>query len=459
MRNHKPQDHQPELLNSHVLSNIIHSDRGPSAPRKKSQPKPSQINTRQINLHSNDLSKRSSMQLTSLSPQYKKGSTYQMFLGHPKSTTNRYSSNFNSFTNQPEEFSVSRSIKRQPSTQRSKSRYNYAPKNGDLDDIKVNLRKIFEFYVSYGERMNLKYMRSNKFLKLMGDVDIPLDKTTLDLLFVVEMKHRSNMDFEKFLNLLPKLAMLVYQDSAKQPKEALLDLLSTYFTPLYERIMQSTHIGSAQKLLKDGVDPDSLDLIWQVQDILKKVYSFHFPEEYYKEDDYSHLDILKNISQTKFFKFCREFNIIPYMIPKGKGLAIFNDIIDVPLSNLYKLNILEDKGEDAGWIWTFSRFLFFLLKINEITFVESDIYNAQGSIAGSPSENLTLILNQFQGSQGFTKFRQTLGANYSMISLCPSNSLSSLKKSFQSIGMISQSERKNSLDRSNSILKNSTIRS
>jgi len=65
-------------------------------------------------------------------------------------------------------------FKRRPSTHRSKSRYNYAPKKTDsLDDIKNNLRKIFEYYVSYGERMNLKYMRSNKFLKLMQDVNIP----------------------------------------------------------------------------------------------------------------------------------------------------------------------------------------------------------------------------------------------------------------------------------------------
>ena len=409
-------------MDSHVLSNIIHSEQEPSMRRKKSQPKSTQRQNRQSGIRSRDLSKGSSMIFTSASPQYKKGSTYEMFLGVPKSATNRYSSNFNSFTNQPEEFSGSRSMKRRPSTHRSKSRYNYAPKNGDLDDIKGNIRKIFEFYVSYGERMNLKYMKSNKFLKLMQDIDIPLDKTTLDLLFVVEMKHRSNMDFDKFLNLLPKLAMLVYQDADKGPKEALLELLSNYFTPLYERIMQSTHIGSVQKLLKDGIDPDSLDLIWQVQEILRKVYSFHFPEEFYKEDDYSNLDILKNISQTKFFKFCREFNIIPNMIPKGKGLAIFNDVIDIPLTNLYEHNILEDKAEDSGWIWTFSRFLFFLLKINEITFTESEIYNDKGNLAGCPSENMTLMLNQFQGSQGFTKFRQTLGANYSMISLCPSKS-------------------------------------
>lgn len=253
--------------------------------------------------------------------------------------------------------------------------------------------------------------------------------------------------------------MLVYQNSEKPPKEALLDLLTTYFTPLYENIMSSTHMGNTKNLQKNGLDTDSLDLIWQVQDILKKVYSYHFPEEYFKEDDYTSLDILKGISQSQFFKFCREFNIIPNMIPKGLGLTIFNDIIDIPLNTLYSQNILDDKSEDCGWIFTFSRFLFFQLKINEITFTEAELQSTSGSLAGSPSENLQLIQNQFQSSGGFYRFQQTQGSNNSMISLCPSMSQSSLKKSFQSIGMISQSERKNFLDRSNSQLKNSTIRS
>jgi len=280
------------------------------------------------------------------------------------------------------------------------------------------------------------------------------------LLFVVETKHRANMDFEKFLNILPKLAMLVYQSENRPPKEALLDLLSGYFTPLYSRIMENTHIGSAKKLLTDGLDTNSLELLWNVQDILRKVYSFHFPEEYFKEDDYTNLEILKNLSQKKFFKFCKEFNVIPSMIGKGQGLTLFNEIINVPLTNLYSQNVLEDNSQDNGWIWTFSRFLFFLLKINDITFSESERSQQVGRAPGSPADNLTLILNQLQGSKGFVKFRQTLGANNSMISLLPSNTISSsLKKSFQSLGILSVSDRKNFLDRSNSFLKNSTIRS
>ena len=120
--------------------------------------------------------------------------------------------------------------------------------------------------------------------------------------------------------------------------------------------MQNTHIGSVKKLLDDGVDLDSLDLIKQVQEILLKIYSYHFPEEYFKEDDYANLEILKEISIDKFFRFCKEFGIIPQYLTKGLGLNIFNDIIQVPLKTLYQYNILESRYQDTGYMFTFSRF-------------------------------------------------------------------------------------------------------
>ena len=54
------------------------------------------------------------------------------------------------------------------------------------------------------------------------------------------------MDFEIFLNLLPKLAVLIYRDSEEQktPKEALMLMLETYFNPLHDMIMKETHMGS-----------------------------------------------------------------------------------------------------------------------------------------------------------------------------------------------------------------------
>ena len=80
----------------------------------------------------------------------------------------------------------------QMSKSASKSRYNQAA--GENDGLgaerKAILSKIFQFYTSFGERTNLKNLRSNKFHKMMQDCGIPISKTGLDLMFVAENHHR-----------------------------------------------------------------------------------------------------------------------------------------------------------------------------------------------------------------------------------------------------------------------------
>lgn len=73
----------------------------------------------------------------------------------------------------------------------SKGRYNQSGNGGSLgEERKAQLLKVFQCYTSFGERTNLKLLRSNKFHKMASDCGIPVDKTTLDLLFVSENKHR-----------------------------------------------------------------------------------------------------------------------------------------------------------------------------------------------------------------------------------------------------------------------------
>lgn len=74
----------------------------------------------------------------------------------------------------------------------SKARFNQRlPPQDNLGlDRKSLLLKVFQGYTSFGERSNLKHLRSNKLHKMMGDCGVPLDKTTLDLLFVSENRHK-----------------------------------------------------------------------------------------------------------------------------------------------------------------------------------------------------------------------------------------------------------------------------
>ena len=42
----------------------------------------------------------------------------------------------------------------------------------DLDDIKKKLREIFNYYASFGDRLNVSNLKSAKFHKMMNDAKI-----------------------------------------------------------------------------------------------------------------------------------------------------------------------------------------------------------------------------------------------------------------------------------------------
>lgn len=80
----------------------------------------------------------------------------------------------------------------------------------DLDDVKKKLREIFNYYASYGDRLNISNLKSAKFHKLMQDAKILsnlhqvnegalMDKKRIDLIFCSVNKHKPNMTFENFL--------------------------------------------------------------------------------------------------------------------------------------------------------------------------------------------------------------------------------------------------------------------
>lgn len=39
----------------------------------------------------------------------------------------------------------------------------------NIEDVRLNIRIVFKFYASFGNRNNTKYLKSNKFIKLLSD--------------------------------------------------------------------------------------------------------------------------------------------------------------------------------------------------------------------------------------------------------------------------------------------------
>jgi len=122
-------------------------------------------------------------------------------------------------------------------------------KRYNQDEILYKLKKLFEYYCQYGERLNTTCLKSNKFIKFSSEAEIIDDhitKTRLELIFSAENKTKSKaqIDFECFLNCLVKVAEIKYGSEYTGPNKCLQALTDSKILPLYEKIFNSNNNNS-----------------------------------------------------------------------------------------------------------------------------------------------------------------------------------------------------------------------
>lgn len=151
-----------------------------------------------------------------------------------------------------------------------------------MKELKHKLRTLFTFYASFGDRINVDFLKSNNFHKMMVDAKLRdnqlLTQNRLDLMFIKENKHKLNMEFDTFLNLLAKIADMKYSN-ADSSAEALSLLLQNHFLPLYDNIINETDLGEDEIKFKEEIDEGTLMLVKNIQSILQKIYLAYFPWE------------------------------------------------------------------------------------------------------------------------------------------------------------------------------------
>lgn len=161
------------------------------------------------------------------------------------------------------------------------SSHSKEPTNFDLETLKSQLKIIFTFYSSFGDRTNFTFLKSNKFHKLISDASISntnFSTKQLDLLFVKQSSHRSSLTFAQFLDLLPRLSVAKYP--TMDPKLGFEKLLNENLLPLYQNIMNETDLGADVLQFHEPLNsPSTLFLLEYLFPVLNKIYICYFPWE------------------------------------------------------------------------------------------------------------------------------------------------------------------------------------
>ena len=285
-----------------------------------------------------------------------------------------------------------------------------SPKKGDeklgLEEVKKRLKKIFQFYTTFGDRCNTSNLKSNKFHKMMLDCGVRgqyLTQRELDLLFVAENKHNPNMDYQTFLQLLVKVAENRYHGTIPS-REALDRFLKEHMLPLYNSLYQLSDMGVEDIKLKEPIIERVLVILKSVHVLLVKLYQTYFPWEVQTSQQQS---IIKQRDEVSLFSLLRDFDVCPALMTKGAVTMIWTEIMETPLHELSRNSRIESMvsfmERDIGTLFTFSRFCTLLVRIASVVYEE---YLKAFDFPIGQAEKLTMLLERMDMSTGMQEFER-----------------------------------------------------
>jgi hypothetical protein len=299
------------------------------------------------------------------------------------------------------------------------------------------LRKVFQFYASFGNRCNSRYLKPSQFIKMMLDSDIvdgQLNQTKLDILFLQACKRSKTLEFEDFLELLFMVAAKKFKKEANSDK-ALSLLLTKFIEPLFKRIMNETDAGIEEKILNVPLSVSTLLLLRMINKPLQSIYKHFFSWEVNRplQEKPSMAKV-----ESELFLFLKEFEVCPQLVAKASAHSIYTQVLNTNAADLCKNSQYPDLekilGRDLGEMFTYFRFVIYLTRLG--IFIFSDLNNVPSThknIEFTDEEKVYLLFERLDISSGITKVMQSLLKDKSVVSSSTHHKLSLTKESLMHI--------------------------
>jgi len=310
--------------------------------------------------------------------------------------------------------------------------------NNELNEMIYKLKEIFEYYCSYGERLNTNILKSHKFIKLFkesGIKDNIVNQTRLELIYKSENKYNC-MNFEQFLNALMKVAEYKYPNysSPIELKKNLKQMIKENILPLYDLIINGNFETTFNNSILSTTIIQQLDnidnilysniceeILTSIIPILFEIYKVYFPHEISISDN---IEYIKNNSIKQYNEFIKDFDISPGLLSKSVSFQIYksevaNENSDISISNNknFYQNILKNLDIDSilkyepnnpnilGQHFIFLKFIRALIKMSQIAFAKlENTINLENSI--KKEEMIIMFFQKIELSEGFTNMQK-----------------------------------------------------
>ncbi|KAM3139243.1 hypothetical protein pb186bvf_008653 [Paramecium bursaria] len=275
-------------------------------------------------------------------------------------------------------------------------------KTGRGEQIKLYVRVIFKFYATFGNRTNTRFLKSNKFLKMLSDAQIMpqlIHNLDADMLYSSETKNSESLTLEQFQSLLPKLSLLIYQDLPIQ--QSFYKLYNECFEGLAQKILQYTDFGQQIAFILKPINNEFREIVKPIAGQLAKLHGFVFSDQSQK---------ISKV-QWQYIQFLSQCELVPNYVNQSQAQLIFD--------NIHIRQPILDLPENQNYILGLNHFIESLILISS-TIPQLDEFS-----------QFRIILDKIESSEGFNKFLRNLNRTQSDSVRLQSNlSKSRLKQSY-----------------------------
>lgn len=289
-----------------------------------------------------------------------------------------------------------------------------------MQTIKLIMKRLFSFYVSFGDRLNTSFIRTAQVFRILEEANITsrnIDQHDVEILFYKHSNDQASIDFYTFLDLMIDIAEMKFSDLKEQ--EALMRLFEKHLKPLYASIYINTDVGEHDIIFKQPLEKKLLQVLWNAEKVLKNIYKKCFPLEFVRGtvEDFGLRTYIQK-SDNAYFSFLKDFNISPSLIGKSLANSLFQEIVETSIEDLtYNPvipNVLADPESDCGRRLTFSRFLVIIARLALISYSAKNSARTTANFANDlePVQKLLLLMERMEFSNGFFEYERALNVTH-----------------------------------------------
>lgn len=223
-------------------------------------------------------------------------------------------------------------------------------------------------------------MKLQRFKQMMGSAGIGVDLKTTELVFLGESRHRGFLDFEGFLNALPRLCEYLWPEM--HPRAALQALVAEHLYPLAQRLQAREE---ASEDWEEGLVPSLRAFLPVLQDIYQGYFLWEISAS-------SQLPLIRQKSQEALQLLMKDFDVCPLLITKATQLAIWRES-----GEQVARPFQEAVEEDTGKVFRLSNLVEVLYKTAQVAYREEQV---------GPTEKWVMLVERMELSQGFTALKK-----------------------------------------------------